>query len=134
MPSLLDHLHPSLESFLQPYSPSFLPSLFASLPGPTLSQYCVSLIYHLAHGVVSTVTVEEEANDVKKAAIIFEMIMGKAEVGGEVMDAICSNLVNSRTADAGAEKRARVTVSWVSRGGDQGQLRVRTSKNAADME
>lgn len=119
MPSLLSHLFPLSASGLLSYGPEFLPSLFTSLPAPVMVEFCTALLHHLSHGI-SLASDQNTVASVKKAGLAFELIMGPAVADGEAMDAITTMLRNGRTAESGAEQRARMVISWVARGGHQG--------------
>jgi telomere length regulation protein len=133
LPPLLAHLHPPTSSALPAYPATFLPSIFLPLPASTLSALVNSLLQHLSFriGALKPGTPDENAH---RAVEILELIIGKAEAGGEAWVAVMRAVSAQRTLVDSTNIQehviARIVCGWVRPGGAAGTSTERSSDSS----
>lgn len=128
MPHLLSHLNPAVESPLPAYHATYLSSLFLPLPTTALHVLVTSLTQHLVLRLDAQQSfhVMMPRQDVKRATMVLEQMIGPAKLGSDAYDEIARNVVHSpegrdKIMSGSREMEIRVMVAWLSRGHENGQ-------------
>jgi hypothetical protein len=128
LPPLLAHLHPPQTSPLAPYPPSYLPSLFLSLPSSIIYSLAGSLIHHLTakSNYFDGLAPESPDARVKRAAEVLQLVLGPASVESEAFEAVSSKVLTTKSLgnDANVHAVLRMVVTWISFGGDDGESQI----------
>ena len=126
VPPALQHLHPHSASGLQPYSPTFFPTLLLPLTVSVFQKAVTSLIDHLANHLIDAEPLDLRRADerIKRAAEVFERFVGSAQPGADAMEAVMQDVTHPTVGgmDDRSHARTRLLVLWVASGAQEGEI------------
>lgn len=129
LPATLAHLHPEPISPLPPYPDTFLPRLLESLSASASAGIVESLLEHLSRHV-HQLEPGTKSENVKRASIILEQIIGKASAERQAIEAVTRAVMKGkcRTSDSKVQYQLRVAAAWADAGGEPGTQRIWDTK------